>query len=107
MSERRDSNSRPQPWQGCALPTELLSLVVIQKYNNKALLSIHTRKYSSKCLSTNNLKFDSVDTVDAVNRCGHYSSCISGSFSTWIEPGNLRMLETVLVSWNSDRRRCS
>jgi hypothetical protein len=25
MSERRDSNSRPQPWQGCALPTELLS----------------------------------------------------------------------------------
>gem|GEM_PF-4418991 len=26
-SERRDSNSRPQPWQGCALPTELLSLL--------------------------------------------------------------------------------
>jgi hypothetical protein len=24
-SERRDSNPRPQPWQGCALPTELLS----------------------------------------------------------------------------------
>src|SRR5690606_31433977 len=24
-SERRGSNSRPQPWQGCALPTELLS----------------------------------------------------------------------------------
>ena len=23
-SGRRDSNSRPQPWQGCALPTELL-----------------------------------------------------------------------------------
>ena len=22
-SGRRDSNSRPQPWQGCALPTEL------------------------------------------------------------------------------------
>ena len=20
MSEKRDSNSRPQPWQGCALP---------------------------------------------------------------------------------------
>ncbi len=24
-SERRDSNSRPSPWQGDALPTELLS----------------------------------------------------------------------------------
>ena len=30
LSERRDSNSRPQPWQGCALPTELLSLDVLQ-----------------------------------------------------------------------------
>src|SRR5690606_7707381 len=30
LSERRDSNSRPQPWQGCALPTELLSLDVVQ-----------------------------------------------------------------------------
>ena len=27
-SEKRDSNSRPQPWQGCALPTELFSLEV-------------------------------------------------------------------------------
>ncbi len=25
VSEKRDSNSRPQPWQGCALPTELFS----------------------------------------------------------------------------------
>ena len=25
MSEKRDSNSRPQPWQGCALPAELFS----------------------------------------------------------------------------------
>ena len=24
-SEKRDSNPRPQPWEGCALPTELLS----------------------------------------------------------------------------------
>ena len=30
-SERRDSNSRPQPWQGCALPTELLSHLISQK----------------------------------------------------------------------------
>ena len=27
-SERRDSNSRPSPWQGDALPAELLSLLV-------------------------------------------------------------------------------
>ena len=27
VSERRGSNPRPQPWQGCALPAELLSLV--------------------------------------------------------------------------------
>jgi hypothetical protein len=28
-SERRDSNSRPRPWQGRALPTELLSLTIL------------------------------------------------------------------------------
>ena len=28
-SEKRDSNSRPQPWQGCALPTELFSHFII------------------------------------------------------------------------------
>jgi hypothetical protein len=31
-SERRDSNSRPRPWQGRALPTELLSLIALQIY---------------------------------------------------------------------------
>ncbi len=25
LSDRQDLNLRPQPWQGCALPTELLS----------------------------------------------------------------------------------
>ena len=28
MSGRRGSNPRPQPWQGCALPTELLPLII-------------------------------------------------------------------------------
>ncbi|GEM_PF-5566667 len=28
-SERRDSNPRPRPWQGRALPTELLSHIFI------------------------------------------------------------------------------
>ncbi len=42
LSERRDSNSRPSPWQGDALPTELLSLV-----NCGAILAglVFVRKY--------------------------------------------------------------
>ena len=28
-SGKRGSNSRPQPWQGCALPTELFPLIGI------------------------------------------------------------------------------
>ena len=30
-SEKRDSNPRPQPWQGCALPAELFSHTVRMK----------------------------------------------------------------------------
>ena len=30
-SGKRDSNSRPQPWQGCALPTELFPHVFLQR----------------------------------------------------------------------------
>ena len=30
-SGKRDSNSRPQPWQGCALPTELFPQVVFEE----------------------------------------------------------------------------
>ena len=30
-SERRDSNPRPRPWQGRALPTELLSRLRVQR----------------------------------------------------------------------------
>lgn len=30
-SEKRDSNPRPQPWQGCALPAELFSQTVRMK----------------------------------------------------------------------------
>ena len=29
VSGKRDSNSRPQPWQGCALPTELFPQTMI------------------------------------------------------------------------------
>ncbi len=35
MSGKRDSNSRPQPWQGCALPTELFPHNVIPIFPNR------------------------------------------------------------------------
>ena len=35
-SEKWDSNPRPQPWQGCALPTELLSRFQRCKYTIKS-----------------------------------------------------------------------
>ncbi len=38
LSGRRDSDSRPQPWQGCALPTELLP------HNNNLNFSTKTIK---------------------------------------------------------------
>ena len=31
MSGKRDSNSRPQPWQGCALPTELFPQMNVKR----------------------------------------------------------------------------
>ena len=37
-SGKRDSNSRPQPWQGCALPTELFPLFNFGcKYTTKTI----------------------------------------------------------------------
>ena len=41
LSGKRDSNSRHQPWQGCALPTELFPLV---KVGTKIRLSKLVRK---------------------------------------------------------------
>ena len=40
MSERRDSNPRPRPWQGRALPTELLSLFPSSLKGNANLIYI-------------------------------------------------------------------
>ena len=37
-SGKRDSNSRPQPWQGCALPTELFPQLF-----NKAFLQMRCK----------------------------------------------------------------
>ncbi len=36
-SEKRDSNPRPQPWQGCALPTELFSQIYQYLFSHRYL----------------------------------------------------------------------
>ncbi len=45
MSERRDSNPRPRPWQGRALPAELLSRVLffVSDGKYKSYLGISNR----------------------------------------------------------------
>ena len=54
MSGKRDSNSRPQPWQGCALPTELFPLVLLfvvalsLKRDAKVRLFSYTPNFSRK-----------------------------------------------------------
>ena len=40
LSGKRDSNSRPQPWQGCALPTELFPQNVL---NSATYVTIRLR----------------------------------------------------------------
>ena len=45
QSEKRDSNPRPQPWQGCALPTELFS--------QSAVPGINISNYSSEKRDSN------------------------------------------------------
>jgi hypothetical protein len=36
----RDSNSRPQPWQGCALPTELIPHVTLENSANRTFSDV-------------------------------------------------------------------
>ena len=52
MSEKRDSNPRPRPWQGRALPTELLSQILYPEGD----LNPHSR-YSHWILSPTCLPF--------------------------------------------------
>jgi hypothetical protein len=42
LSGRRGSNPRPQPWQGCALPTELLPLILTLSGNYPKNIQPHT-----------------------------------------------------------------
>jgi hypothetical protein len=43
-SGRRVSNSRPQPWQGCALPTELLPRNLLSDPNITRIIRIRNRR---------------------------------------------------------------
>ena len=48
-SGKRDSDPRPQPWQGCALPTELFPLVQLQEVKRRRLeLPRHNCHYPLK-----------------------------------------------------------
>ena len=59
MSERRDSNPRPRPWQGRALPAELLSLfpemgltkIEIFSRNPKVFHFLDSRQWLGQCLA--------------------------------------------------------
>ena len=72
MSERRDSNPRPQPWQGCALPAELLLHLIFGK-----------EEASRKCCQNAPFGCPRPD----LNRHGHccpqdFKSCVSTNFTT-------------------------
>jgi hypothetical protein len=57
-SGRRVSNSRPQPWQGCALPTELLPHGVLLLYHYRYrydVLQLELEREKSLELSTSTL----------------------------------------------------
>ena len=48
MSEKRGSNPRPQPWQGCALSTELFPRICFgDSFNNNipGLFNIIKKRY--------------------------------------------------------------
>ena len=49
LSGKRDSNSRPQPWQGCALPTELFPH--FSERCNRGFLPIASAKIKQNFLS--------------------------------------------------------
>ena len=49
-SEKRGSNPRPQPWQGCALPTELFSHYFFF-FNSNALLNGTSSEMRCKCIT--------------------------------------------------------
>ncbi len=56
LSGKRDSNSRPRPWQGRALPTELLPLFPPLLRFGTANLSLNT-KFPNHLDSTNSLLY--------------------------------------------------
>ena len=41
MSERRESNPRPQAWEACALPTELLSHIIYSQIYKEQNIPLH------------------------------------------------------------------
>ena len=74
-SGKRDSDSRPQPWQGCALPTELLPhcMVHFSKCDAKVVLFVlSTKLYGKKMNACSFLQQSS---------CAHIAFCKKKSWS--------------------------
>ena len=95
LSERRGSNSRPSAWEADALPTELLSLIVVTVSKCKA-----TAGYFPIIFSIGYR----IRTVHAVNGGRHDSSGIAGTLTTGIQSLDLWMLQGVLVTRDTDGR---
>ena len=51
LSGKRDSNSRPRPWQGRALPTELLPHATLQVTDSR--LQIRSKTFSRESVTWN------------------------------------------------------
>ena len=82
MSGKRDSNSRPQPWQGCALPTELFpQLVRTFLLSEEEETRTPTKQFSlppQSSASTNSAT--SPNIVENLKRCGK-EECICEEYA--------------------------
>ena len=75
LSGKRDSNSRPQPWQGCALPTELFPQSGEEKETRTPTTSLSLPPQSSA--STNSAISPINKLKKSVPRTGLEPACLS------------------------------
>ena len=80
-SGKRDSDSRPQPWQGCALPTELFP-------QNYFIIFRHSRLHSAKLKRAwlcAHLHENSAFVVFAILFCGDKDKAFISNHQTFLE----------------------
>jgi hypothetical protein len=71
-SGRRGSNPRPQPWQGCALPTELLPPVAPPMWCREPDSNWRHRDFQSRALPTELSRPEGLTRLAARRRAGGY-----------------------------------